>query len=295
MSWWQRKSKGQAKKQLTNYQVVDYVGVSLFFLVLAVMVFFFLRRASYVEVLVRISESDNMQVLYYNRTPDWYIEYLRPGINEKDLLGRTMIEVADVYYYPTLGANQTVFVKLKMRAVFNKNTGQYTYNGKVLLVGNHELIKLRGLAIEGIIHDISGMGGERKTEIYLAKGILETQNNEGVPYPAETSFDGIKKNIADLLEPGLEVADSKGGVVAEIVEVEISRAKREFIYGGSLVSVDDPKRRRVEMEVKLWCVVVGDKCYYREETPLRINSVVGFDFDNFGVAMTIEELVKVEE
>ena len=60
--------------------LVDLVGLGVFVAILATAVFFFLRRASYVTVTLRISQAD---MLTYG-LPIWYLDSLKPGMVQKD-------------------------------------------------------------------------------------------------------------------------------------------------------------------------------------------------------------------
>ena len=110
------------KKFLIKLGFIDLLGISLFFITLIIAALFFLRESSYVYVTLEISSGNNsFQNLWFYKPTDWYIQNLKLGMTDKSLLGKENLKLVDIHYYPVLNVGeQTVFVTLKVNAVFNK-------------------------------------------------------------------------------------------------------------------------------------------------------------------------------
>ena len=258
---------------LKKQNLFDLIGVISFFLILIVAALFFLRKGQYVYVTLRVSNDRILREGYFNRSPEWYIENLPVGLEDIDLLGKVNAEVVRVYYYPKIDVNQTVFVTLKLRSVYNQRTKQYSYNGLPVLIGGYQNININGVSMSGIVHEI----GESFIEVskikekkYLVTGTLETQANEIIKFTADTGFEGIKK-------------------------IKRSPARRTFISGNYLASAIDPKRENIELEMEVLTKEINGRFLYQEESPIILNTIVGFNFESFEIVMTVNDFEEVED
>jgi len=283
---------------LKKQNLFDLIGVISFFLILIVAALFFLRKGQYVYVTLRVSNDRILREGYFNRSPEWYIENLPVGLEDIDLLGKVNAEVVRVYYYPKIDVNQTVFVTLKLRSVYNQRTKQYSYNGLPVLIGGYQNININGVSMSGIVHEI----GESFIEVskikekkYLVTGTLETQANEIIKFTADTGFEGIKKTISKNLAEGIVSKDSEGKTIATIKKIKRSPARRTFISGNYLASAIDPKRENIELEMEVLTKEINGRFLYQEESPIILNTIVGFNFESFEIVMTVNDFEEVED
>jgi hypothetical protein len=280
------------KKRLKKFHLIDVFGIGLFFLILAVAAIFFLRKSSYTYVTLQISKGDEAyHNFWFYKPTDWYIQNLKLGMTDKSLLGKENLKLVDIHYYPVLNVGeQTVFVTLKVNAVFNKQSQQYSHQGKPLLIGDHRIFQIGNVSIPGLIRDIGDDVGEVKTKKVIVKGVLENEDNEYIKNTAETRFFGIKNYLANKLEKDTGVVDSNGSVIAKILKIEKSPGYREFIYGKSLIRVTDPDRKIVNMETELVLTEVNGKYLFREENVMSLGSKLLLSFEDFDVYITVEEI-----
>lgn len=281
-----KKSFLKIKKDFRKYHLIDLFGIGVFFMILFSTALFFLRKSQYVEITLRVSEQEQLKPMWSNNSPEWYISYLKEGLETKDLLGKVNARVENVYYYPTFGLDHTVYIKLKLRSTYNKTNDQYSYNGLPLLIGSYHELKVGNVSIAGIIHSIGDSQSE-KYKKYLVRGILETKYNGGNLFEAETSFEGIKNFLALKIEEGLVVVDSKENEIAKITKVKKSLARRQFISGSRLISVIDPERKKIELEVELTTKKVNNRYLYRERSSIFVNALIDLNFEDFVVTMTV--------
>src|SRR5258708_30836299 len=76
---------------------IDIVGVAIFFFIVAMAAFFFLRKANNVTITLRVSQSGSLDVS--SSPPLWYVAQLHQGLAEKDGLGRNVLTIEDVSNY----------------------------------------------------------------------------------------------------------------------------------------------------------------------------------------------------
>lgn len=271
------------KQFLSNW--FDLIGLGIFFAGLTIAAFFFLRKADYVTITLRISKSDQLPT-WSNPEPLWYLEHITKGLSDKDILGRTNLEVQDVYYYPNNGTEQTVFVDLLARAVYNKRTKTYTYNGSSLFVSTHQDFNISGVQVSGVIYDINHSFDHQK-EKRIVYGELEIKRNEDTIHLANTEFEGIKKYVSKKIGEGMDVKDSRGNVIAKILTVKKEPAYKTFIFGNKLTRVIDPERERVYLTVELELVRINGKDLYKQEVPVLVNSNLALEFQDFGIILTV--------
>lgn len=273
---------------------VDLFGVCVFLGILSIAFFFFLRKADYAYVTLRVSQSDTLNT-YNDLAPSWYIEKIQPGLKETDGLGQESVVVQKVHRYNSNDLNQDFYVDLKIKSVFNSRTGQYSYNGSTLLVGSYQSFKLQSLQLSGVIVDVHGLGTQPEEKTFIVKGFLNASANDDQYAVANTVGDGIRNFLADTLQKGLTVTDVDGQVVAEIISIEKRQAKRQFVSGSSFVSVPDPDRQYVEMTLKVKATKINDVFFYKKEVAMVVNSSLYLTFPQSSVIFTITELEPATE
>lgn len=266
---------------------IDLLGISIFIVCLITVVFFFLRRAEYVVVTLRISKNDNLSI-WSAPQPQWYLDHITPGLADKDVFGKTNLEVIKVHSYPNNGTEQTVFVDIKVRAVYNRTSKTYSYNGTPLLISTYQNFNVGSLQISGVIHDLDYAISKSKKSIKV-EGELEVKYNEDSIHLSNTEFQGIRKYISQRIVPGLSVKDSDGNEIAKVLDVKRTPSYKRFIYNGSLVNVFDTERERIYLIVQLETTQSGQHLLYREETPILINSIITLDFPEFSTNLTVRD------
>lgn len=268
---------------------IDLFGVCIFLGILSVAFFFFLRKADYAYITLRVSQSDTLNT-YNDLPPVWFIDKIQPGLKETDGLGRENILIEGVHRYSSNDLNQDFYVDLKVRSIFNARTGQYSYNGSTLLVGSYQSFKLQTLQLTGVIVDIRGKDTVPEEKYFVVKGFINPAGNDDQFSVANTVGDGIRNYLADTLQKGLTVTDINGQILAEVQSVFKRPGKRQFVAGREMVSVPDPDRQYVEMTLRVRTTKIGDAFFYRKESPMIINGTMYLPFPKSNVILTITDL-----
>jgi hypothetical protein len=268
---------------------VDLFGVCIFLGILSVAFFFFLRKADYAYVTLRVSQSDTLNT-YNDIPPVWFIDKIQPGLKETDGLGRESILIEGVHRYRSNDLNQDFYVDLKVKSIFNARTGQYSYNGSTLLVGSFQSFKLQTLQLTGVIVDIRGKDTVPEEKYFIVKGFINPAANDDQFTVANTVGDGIRNYLADTLQKGLTITDVDGQIIAEVQAVTKRPGKRQFVAGRELVSVPDPDRQHVEMTLRVKTIKIGDAYFFRKESPMIINGTMYLPFSKSNVIFTITDL-----
>lgn len=279
------------QKLLKRFHFFDLIGLTLFFSILAVAAFFFLRKADYVTLTLRVSESDSLDI--WSMPPLWYTSYLKPGLTSTDMLGRPTIEVVDVYQYLSRESSSLTYVQLKVRAVYNKRTNEYSYNGSNLLIGSYQQFKVQGLLLTGVVHSIN-TSDKPELKKFLVKGYVNPILTDGTALSAETIGTGIPLFISKKIHEGLAVVDGSGTQLAQIKTVRRLPAQRRFLSGGQFVQVHDPSAERVELEVEVLAEKNRDLYFFRQDSPLVINSSLYLLFNELQLPIQITDVVPVE-
>jgi hypothetical protein len=278
------------KKRFSQANVIDLIGVGIFIVCLGMLALTFLRRAEYVTITLRVTNRKTFLPAWQDSPADWYINNLSAGLADKNFLGQTNVEIVDTYYYPQNTTAQTVYVKLKVRSVFNKNTGQYSYNGVPLLIGELQTFKIKDVSLQGVMIDISSENEPIEQKKFIVKGSLETQYNEEIRYAGISTYKGVRNFFADKIKPGLKATDSHGRVIAEVLEVKKTPGLKQFATNNGLLTVEDPDRTQVDLTVKFTTNKINNRYLYRAEEPLILGHYLNLDFEGFTVYITLMDV-----
>lgn len=287
------------RKKTTKLQIIDILGIGIFFIIISILAIFFLRKSSFVYLTILVSKDKySFTSAYYYKPPDWYLENLKIGMINKDILGKSDLELVDMYYYPTAVNERELYLTLKVKTVFNRRTKQHSYEGQPLLIGEGRVFKLDSVYISGNIQEINNnLDEEKKTKTVVVTGELEGKNHETLPNFGEVLiqdgnmiFMGIKKYLADQINKDLTVVNSKKETVAKITNVEKNTGYREFIYNNSYIKKVDPDRQIVRLKVELTLDKVNEKYLYMKTEQILIGKKIQLPFNNFVVYLTIEEI-----
>lgn len=272
------------QKILKKFHFIDIIGIAIFFGILAAAAFFFLRRSDFVTITLRVSDSDAMDI--WSMPPIWYVNALKPGMQSKDVLGRPTLEVLDVYDYRSRENSSLAFIKIRARAVYNKRTNEYSYNGANLLVGSYQQFRVQGFLIPGIVHSVN-TNEQVETKKFIVKGYINPLNVDPTAVSAETIATGVPLYFAQQVKEGMQLTDGQGNILAKISSVTKSPGQRRFIYNGQLITVRDPQFERVEMTVEILGEKYGENFFFRLESPIIINSAIYLNFKEITVPFTI--------
>ena len=267
-------------KFLKNYSLIDMVGVGLLVAILSVAMFFFLRKASYVTIDLRVTQSDILAEK--EELPLWYLENLKPGMVQNDVFGRTTIKIEDVFSYRTGTTKRLYIVKLKLRSVYDGKTGVYSYDGSPIMLGSYQTFKVGQVVIRGVVQGF-GENEIREHKMVTIEGLAAPDGGDA----ANTITDGIQNYISEMIKDGLQMKDSRGNVIATVKNVKKKSATREFIYQDRLIKVPDNSRTVVSMDVEMELEKYGDLYLFRKDYNPAVGTVFYLDFVDFAVPVVV--------
>ncbi len=276
---------------------IEILGISVFFFILLIAFLFLTRRSEDIMVTVRLLNY-NSAPAYYNFPRQLFIENLKKGLKEEGQLGSTVLEVLDVYKYPSNDVNQDIFVTLKISSVYNRHTGQYSYDNLPLLIGDYRTFQLQNIVFSGVIIDINTSGKPREQKMFSVTGFLDPVNNndfasfQQVAILNGVTVDGIKNFLADQIKPGLKIIDSNGQTAAEIISVNKTPGKVTSIQNGFYQTAVDPGTKHVETTLNILADKVGDGYFFQKEQSLNIGHSIILSFENLNITLTVTSVTE---
>lgn len=253
------------KRSVTPFDVgigalIAAVGI-VFFL-------FFYRRAEYIDIRIKVTDQD---VLYQQSEPaTWYAHRFFVGDKELDALGRTIAEITRVTTIPLDSRHQAVYVDLKVRALYDSRTKQYSTHGQSLMFGAPMRFYLSGVAFDGFVSEFPGSKEMRKGSERRARVTVLIRNLE----PA----------VAAAVSPGNTVTDADGGILARVTDVAVMAAERVTnTYAGDLLLRYDPIYKDVMMAVDVRAVAIGNDLFVFDNMPLKIGLPFPLLLDSIGI------------
>lgn len=249
-----------------DLKLVDVAALMVFGASVLLAYFFLLRRAEYINVILRVSQSDliNSETGGISATlPAWYLEKIR--VDDFDSLKKSDISIVKTLEYQNNSNEKIMYVTLKLATVFDKKTGGYTYGGIPLLVGSYQNFRYKNVMLRGIIQEVNWLGQEREEKV------LEVEARADVG-------DYLAKKIVK----GLTINDSNDRELVKIEAVSLGNGS---------------KKGNLEVKLKMKVVVekFGDVFLYGGEKTIKIGEETKFDFWDFnfnGIITSIKEVEK---
>jgi hypothetical protein len=277
------------KKFFKKLNLLDHILIISFLIIATAFFIFLFRKSTFLTVTVKVTEKN---ILYaHSDAPDWFSYLFKKGMNAKDGIGRKTAEIEDVYFYDSLkngSSLNTVYLTLKLKTVFNKRTGEYKYKGTSIVVGEGLKINLEKILIEGLIVGVDGLDDSHE-ELYFK---VKAQLKEGNLIFSETT--GVDPFVANALQIGDKVLDSRGEIIAEILDKEVYPAKRNtFDDKGNIYQKFDPLLKDVFLTLKVKVKKIANEYYFLDDISLKINSTLPLHFNNISIWPTIIEISSI--
>lgn len=275
------------KKRLQNISTIDILSLFAIFFITSIIYFFFSRKTEYLNITVRLFNQDSPEYsLDSNQPKAWYIEQIKKGKAQKSMFGETLIEITDVYSYPNGYVYNDVYVTLKVKAIQNKTTKQYVYEGSPLLIHDVKSFKIQDLLINGEIIDLNSQPREQ-ARFKVIFELNDRRTNYDFVNNSQAMVKGIKNYIANLMKVGLTIKDSSDNELVKVNKVEKTPGLRVLATNNGLINIQDPDRTQVTLHADLTAEKINDHYYYRKEEPLMIDETIYLTFDQITVSATI--------
>lgn len=122
------------KFALNNYFISIFIACILFVGFVSVFKLFF-TKPTYVYARVKVGQG--LWWASTQRPSWWFVQAIKPGMAQKDLVGKPIAQILSVHYYPWYGSGQyDVYVNLKLKVTVNKRTGEYSFNRSTIGTGS---------------------------------------------------------------------------------------------------------------------------------------------------------------
>lgn len=286
-------------KRILKLGWVEILGIAFFFGILVFATFFFTRQKVAINITLRLLASNGPQT-DYNFPRQLFLENLKEGLKAKDQLGNTVIEILDIYRYPSSNVNQDVYTTLRLSTVYDRRTGQYTFESLPLLVGDYRTFHLQGVSFNGIIIDINTTGKPHEQKKFLITGFLDPNFNNGIPIDKQVilsndsmNANGVMNYMADQVKPGLKIFDNQGLVIVEIVSVNKTPGKISSVENGRYIATEDPDTKHVEINMVVSAEKIGDGYYFEKEAPIIVGGQLILTFDKLKIHPTISSIKEI--
>jgi len=259
------------KKILLKLNLFDKVLIFGAIVFVAFFASVFFRKSTYVTVVIKVGEESTRYEAWMvgMGTKTWFSQMFYEGMKETDGLGDVKAEVLSIYSYDTLPSRRAVYLTLKLKAVYNRASNQYTFKGLPILIGSTIKLNLDSLYVEGLVTNLEGVKDIRE-KVTLK---VDAQVREETPVYPDTS--GAKDYIANVLEVGDEVKDGQGNTILKILGKRVENAKRLVTTsdGRALVQTN-PLRRDIYLTLEINTVKIGDRYFLFDDIPLLIGEKI---------------------
>lgn len=276
---------GTVQKLLRKISVFDFVllciGVFLFF----GFFFFFYRKAEYVNIRVKVTDQD---VLYAKTQPEtWYANRFEVGDVERDTLGRVISEIVGVERFNVTSRLKAVYLDLKVRATYDTRTKLYSARGKPLIFGTPVRFNFSTITFDGIVTEFPKSEYQKNLRVENMKVVvlqrwIRTDGVTGVTVEP-TTIQSIKK--------GDKIYNSRGEVLAEVLEVKIRQAERTVETDkGELLLRYDPIYKDGIYTLNIRARVFNDEPFVFDNIPVKLGEVLPLNFPDVSLFPVIVEI-----
>lgn len=269
------------------------IAVSLFFLLFRTKKELIVIVKTYEDSIIWPGRHSSISTGDTNSTGDtisavWFNNIFQPGMKEKDSLGKPMGEIISVRKYDNRPDSPTIYLTLKLKAVYSTGTKVYTYKGKNVLVGSTIQLYLDKVFVEALI--VSTEGGEERFPLKKLSVSTQVLNKD----PIFTDTTGVNQFIADNIKIGDTVKDSRGKIVLKIVEKRVEDAN--LIVKSSTGEVflrKNPLLKDVYLTLDVMAYQIQDRYFFFDDIPILINNGIPIHLKKisiFPVVTGIEEV-----
>lgn len=283
-------TKKELLKKIKKLSSLDILSLFAIFFVTASTYFFLSRKTEYLNVTLRLFNNDAPeQRLDSNQTKSWYIEQIQVGKTQNGAFGDKLAEIIDVYSYPNGYVYNDVYVTLRLKTAKNKITKQYIYEGNPLLIHDTKSFKIQDLLLSGEIISI----GNKPIETKKAHLIFELEQYNDFSNASQAYIKGVDNYLANMVEEGLSIKDSKDMELVRITNVEKKPGEILLATTNGVQQIIDKNRTQVTFEADVLVEKINDHFFYRKEESIIVNQRIYLTFDKLTLIGKIID-IKIE-
>jgi len=283
---------------IKSLKLIDWIVIGVAVILIAVFAVIFFRKSTYITAVVRVGEESTSysqwltDSLYSNDTSgvkNWFVTFFKEGQTEKDGLGKIQAEVLKVLTYDKTPTRKSVYLTVRLRVVYNKASGSYTYKGVPVLVGSKIKLSLDRVLVEGLITEVNSMMNSRDKK----KLVVETQVREENAIFSETA--GVKSYVADSIKVGDVVLDGDGNELIKILEKRVSPAQKTTISSDGRTHLGkDPIKKDVFLTLEIEVFQLGGKFFFLDDIPVLVDNIIPINTKTYSIFPVVTKFISTK-
>lgn len=219
--------------------------------------------------------------------PQWLTRSLAVGQKEYDALGRAQAEIVDIHDYEYVGSRKLTYLTINLKAEYDKRTNKFKFNHKPLDIGSPIELSFNSLGTAGTLTFVEGIPDPRLWEDKVVEARVINLDNV---FP-ETM--GIKPWAADAIHIGDEMKDSRGRVVATILQKSVTLADKVVTTAdGRIMTGKDATRNDVYLTMKLKTSKQGTLNYFLDEFKVKVGFQIPITLPSIDIWPEITKIVE---
>lgn len=256
--------------------IFDLILGSLLLITLFIFYLFFYRRSEFITIKIKVTDQD---ILYANTMPhDWYAQQFRVGDVETDVAGRVISEVTRVESFNTSAEKKAVYLDLKVKSTYSKNSNTYSVKGRKVIFGSPMRFNLDRITFDGYVVDFPGLDSDI-TDEYIEIEALSRN---------------VESAVSTSIKVGMQIIDSNEQILAEVVKVRVSPAEQvsEDAYGNLLLRYN-PIYKDIKMTLRVKTKVLNGQRFMFDNVPIVIGEIIPLNFKDVSIFPLITSINEV--
>lgn len=265
-------------------------GIVLIFLVLVILsVYFFTRSTEHVEIRMFLTEREWAKT--WENYPDYfYIQNLSTDLVEKDELGRTVARVTEIHSNRLPHTHNQALATIELRANYNKKTGIYSFQGKPLIIGDYQRLRVGNMRLQGYILDIGSNLDSLESKHIKVKvsldDLLEANRNL-----TSSRAVGVSADLVPFLKVGASILGFENEPILEILDVNLFPGQRTLFERTGAYTVQDDSLVSGSLLLKLEVNTINEIDYWNFTDPIQLGKRINLNFENAIVPVKIVEIL----
>lgn len=219
------------------------------------------RKSQWINLRLVVSNDD----WWWEGSPPqwWYAEELVAGQSSRNSFGEKIAEITDVESFDIGEYRRRIFVELKVKGTYDKRREAYLFNYQPIQIGKSLDLTFGKYNVRGIVTYIDATFQEYK------------------PRVIEVKLSAVRPWVSDSFKEGLQMKDTSGRTLAEILSVSISPSRVERVTElGNEVEKTFPGYLfdEVILRVQILTFQSGGVDYFVDRAAIKAGNRIWFQF-----------------
>lgn len=258
---------GKLIKKLWKFAVDNYF-ISIFLACIAFVVLvsgykLFLTKPAYVYVRVKMGQG-----LWWASTakaPIWFVESIKKNQKQNDLLGKPLVKIINMRYYPWYTSSQyDVYLTLQLRVSGNKKTGRYSFNRSAIGVGSPIDLEFPSTQFSGTIIQLQTTPFQ---DFYIEK-VITLEKKWAYSWEA------------DAIAIGDKYFDGEK-IVFEIIDKQIEDSQEVYSISGTYYPVETERKKNIIIKARIKVKQTDSQLIFAEEQTISLGKTLNISTSKF--------------